>query len=224
MTMSPKTLGLSDELHAYVVAQGSAPDEVVRDLIQETRSALPEHAIMQVAPEQAAFLTLLTRIVGAQHVVEVGTFTGLSSIAIARGLAAGGRLVCCDVSEQFTSIARRYWQRAGLDDRIELRLGPAAYALAAMPTQPHIDLAFIDADKPGYVTYWNELIPRMRPGGLVLVDNVLWGGQVLDSTPDADTKAIVDFNAMVLADDRVEAILLPIADGLTLARRGEEHR
>jgi caffeoyl-CoA O-methyltransferase len=219
--MSTKTLGLSEELHAYVVAHGSEPDELVRDLMAETRAALPADFGMQVAPEQAAFLTLLTRIQGARHAVEVGTFTGLSSIAIARGLAPGGRLVCCDISEEFTGIARRYWKRAGLDDRIELRIGPAAETLAAMPTEPHIDLAFIDADKAGYPVYWRELIPRMNPGGLVLVDNVLRHGRVLHPSPDdTETQAIIEFNDMVLGDARVEAVLVPIADGVTIARRG----
>ncbi len=217
--MSAKTLGLPDDLLAYVVANGSAPDELIADLIEETRAALPGRSGMQIAPEQAAFLTMITKIKGVRHAVEVGTFTGLSSIAIARGLVLGGRLICCDVSEEFTSVARRYWQRAGLDDRIELRLGPAAGTLAAMPAEPHIDLAFIDADKPGYPTYWNEIVPRLVPGGLVLVDNVLWDGHVVDTQPDSWTQAIIDFNAMVLADARVESMLLPLADGVTLARK-----
>ncbi len=217
--MSAKTLGLSDDLLAYVVANGSTPDVLIRDLIEETRASLPDRYDMQIAPEQAAFLTMITKIRGVRHAVEVGTFTGLSSIAIARGLAPNGRLICCDVSEEFTAVARRYWTRAGLDDRIELRLGPAAGTLAAMPADPHIDLAFIDADKTGYPVYWNELVPRMRPGGLVLVDNVLRDGHVVDRHPDPPTQAIVEFNAMVLADERVESVLLPIADGVTLARR-----
>jgi caffeoyl-CoA O-methyltransferase len=216
--MSFKTIGLSDELHAYVVSHGAKADGIVADLIAETRAALPEDAQMQIAPEQAPVLTLLARISGARHAVEVGTFTGLSSIAIARGLPADGRLVCCDVSEKFTSIARRYWERAGLSDRIELRLGAAAQTLRAMPTEPHIDFAFIDADKTGYPVYWAELVPRMRPGGVILVDNVLRHGRVLDPAND-DDRAIVAFNDEVLADERVDAVLLPIADGITLARR-----
>jgi predicted O-methyltransferase YrrM len=218
--MSTKSLGLTDELHAYVVAHGSEPDELVRDLIAETRSALPADYGMQVAPEQAAFLTLLTRIQGARLAVEVGTFTGLSAISIARGLAPGGRLVCCDISEEYTAIARRYWRRAGLADHIELRIGPAAQTLAAMPPEPHIDLAFIDADKTGYPVYWQELVPRLRSGGIVLVDNVLRHGRVLDPAPDdANSLAIVAFNDMVLADERVDSVLVPIADGVTIARR-----
>jgi caffeoyl-CoA O-methyltransferase len=216
--MTNKTEPLSDELYAYVVAHGSAPDDLVADLITETRTVLPQLVQMQIALEQAGFLTMVTRVIGARYAVEVGTFTGLSSIAITRGMPPEGRLVCCDVSEEFTSIARRYWTRAGLDRQIELRLGPAADTLRAMPTEPHIDLAFIDADKTGYPVYWAELVPRMRPGGLILVDNVLWGGQVLDPR-DADTKAIASFNEDVLADDRVESVMLPLADGVTIARK-----
>ncbi len=218
--MTRQTLSLTDALHAYVVANGSEPDDVVRDLIAETAAALPHDAGMQVAPEQAALLTLLTRIAGARQALEIGTFTGLSSIAIARGLAAGGRLTCLDVSDEFTSMARRYWRRAGIDDRIELRIGPAAQTLAELPAEPHLDLVFIDADKTGYLGYWEAVVPRLRPGGLVLVDNVLRDGHVLAPDPDdAGTLAIVEFNRRVLADDRVESMILPIADGLTLARR-----
>jgi caffeoyl-CoA O-methyltransferase len=216
--MSFKTIGLSDELHAYVVAHGAEPDAIVADLVAETRANLPGDAQMQIAPEQAPLLTLLARIAGARYAVEVGTFTGLSSIAIARGLPADGKLVCCDVSERFTDIARKYWDRTGLADRIELRLGPAAETLAAMPAQPHIDFAFIDADKTGYPVYWAELVPRMNPGGVIVVDNVLRHGRVLDPVDEHD-HAIVAFNDMVLADERVDAALLPIGDGLTLARR-----
>jgi caffeoyl-CoA O-methyltransferase len=216
--MTNKTESLSDDLHAYVVAHGSVPDELVADLMAETHAALPAQAMMQIAPEQAGFLTLFTKMLDVRYAVEVGTFTGLSSIAIARGLPYGGKLVCCDISEQFTSIAQRYWVRDGLTDKVELRLGPAADTLRAMPTEPHIDLAFIDADKTGYPVYWAELVPRMRTGGVIVVDNVLRHGNVL-SPIDADDKAIVQFNEDVLADDRVEAVMLPIADGLTLARK-----
>src|SRR5256714_13121820 len=148
--MTNKTETLSDELHAYIVAHGATPDEIVADLTSETRAALPRSAGMQIAPEQAKFLTLFAQISGARYAVEVGTFTGLSSIAIARGMGPEGRMVCCDVSEEYTGIARRYWARAGLADRIELRLGPGLDTLRAMPADPHIDLAFIDADNTGY--------------------------------------------------------------------------
>jgi caffeoyl-CoA O-methyltransferase len=217
--MSLKTPTLSAELHAYVVAQGSAPDPVAADLLAETRVALPELARLSIAPEQAAFLTMLTKLVGARRAVEVGTFTGFSSLAIARGLAPGGRLICCDISDQYTRIARRYWDRAGVADRIELRLGPALQTLRELPGTADLDLAFIDADKTGYAGYWAELVPRMRPGGVILADNVLSGGRVLDPGDSVDARAIVEFNDLVLGDDRVDSMLLPIGDGLTFARR-----
>jgi len=216
--MTNKSIAMSDELHAYLVAHSSAPDPLVADLIAETRRVLPKRAGLQVAPEQAGFLELFTRIVGARYAVEVGTFTGLSSIAIARGMGTAGRLLCCDVSEEFTAIARRYWGRAGLADRIELRLAPALDTLRTMPAEPHVDLAFIDADKAEYSAYWAELVPRMRPGGVLLVDNVLWSGRVVDPVESVE-KTIAQFNDEVLADDRVESVIIPLADGLTIARR-----
>jgi caffeoyl-CoA O-methyltransferase len=216
--VSLKSIGLSDDLHAYLVAHNPPADALVAELLAETRTALPAQANMQIAPEQAPFLTFLTRLLGVRQAVEIGTFTGLSSLAIARGLPPDGRLVCFDISDEYTSIARRYWERAGVTDRIELRLGPAAETLATLPDEPHIDIAFIDADKTGYQTYWDTLVPRMRPGGVIVVDNVLQHGRVL--TPDsADSAAIVAFNDMVLADKRVDTVMIPVADGLTLARR-----
>ena len=216
--MTFKPLPLTADLHAYLLASSTPPDGVVAELIDETRRVLPDQAGMQVAPEQAAFLRLLTSVMGVRRAVEVGTFTGLSSLSIARGLADGGRLTCFDISEEFTGIARRYWARAGVDDRIELRIGPAADNLRGLPAEPHLDLVFIDADKGGYPAYWNELVPRVRPNGVLLVDNVLRGGRVLNPQHDSD-RSIVEFNRLALADDRVELVVLPIADGLTMARK-----
>lgn len=213
-----KPLPLTEELHTYLVAHGSPPDEIAQALTEETIALLPEDARMQVAPEQAALLTFLTRLIDARQAVEVGTFTGMSSLAIARGLPADGKLTCFDISDEFTSVARRYWDRAGVSDRIELRIGPAAESLRALPTEPYLDLAFIDADKIGYPVYWDELVPRMRPGGLLAVDNVLRGGRVLAPRDESD-RAIAAFNDMVRADERVDLVMLPVADGLTLARR-----
>ncbi|ADL44399.1 MULTISPECIES: O-methyltransferase [Micromonospora] len=215
--MTTKPLPLTPELHAYLVAHGSAPDEIVQELAEETRAALPAEAVMQVAPEQAAFLTFLTRLLGVRQAVEVGTFTGLSSLAIARGLAENGRLTCFDISEEYTGVARRYWQRAGVQDRIELRIGPAAETLRELPRERYLDFAFIDADKVGYPIYWDELVPRMRPGAVIAVDNTLRDGRVL-APRNADDRAIAAFNDAVIADVRVEAVMLPIADGVTLAR------
>ena len=217
--MSPKTIMLSEELHAYVVAHGSEPDRIARDLIEQTRATFPDAAGMLIAPEQAAFFTQLAKIIGARRAVEVGTITGYSALAIARGLAEGGRLICFDISDEYTKLARRVWARAGVDDRVELRLGPAEERLRELPAAPELDLVFIDAEKTSYPAYWAELVPRMRPGGVLLVDNVLRGGRVLDPGDSPGDRAIVAFNELVRADDRVEAVMLPIGDGLTLARR-----
>lgn len=214
--MSPKSFLLSDALHGYLLAASTPIDEVLRSLVDETVQ-LGGVSGMQVAPEQGLLLTLLTRAMGARRAVEVGTFTGYSALCIARGLAEGGRLTCCDVSEEWTDIGRRHWEAAGVADRIDLVLGPAAETLAGLEDEP-VDLCFVDADKTGYATYWDLLVPRVRPGGVLLVDNVLWSGRVLDpGQDDPDTSAIRAFNEKVAADDRVEVVLLPIADGLTLA-------
>jgi caffeoyl-CoA O-methyltransferase len=212
----PVTAGLIE----YVVDHGSWPvDDVLADLRAETL-ALGRAAGMQVGPDQGQLLTLLTRIAGARRAVEVGTFTGYSSLCIARGLADDGRLLCCDVSEEWTALARRAWERAGLADRIELRLAPALETLRALPTDIPIDLAFIDADKPGYIGYWDELVTRVRPGGLVLADNVLWSGRIVDDPgDDANLAALRAFNDHVAADSRVEVAILPAFDGLTIARK-----
>src|SRR5688572_15082045 len=214
-----KSVIVTKAVHEYAVAHGTPPDEVQRSLIEAT-AALGGVSNMQIAPEQGAFMTLLARLVDARFAVEVGTFTGYSSICLARGLAPGGRLLCCDVSEEWTAIAREHWAKAGVDDRIELVIGPAAETLRALPADPPIDLAFIDADKPGYRTYYDEIVERLRPGGLVLLDNVLWSGNVVDDSDQGEnTVAIRAINDHVAADDRVEAVMLPIADGLTLARK-----
>lgn len=215
----PKSFQLSSEVHGYLVGHGEPPDLVQRELIEATE-ALGPISRMQIAPEQGALLTLLCRLVGARQAVEVGTFTGYSALCLARGLPDDGHLLCCDVSDDWTSIGRPYWERAGVADRIELRIGPARETLQALPAEPTIDIAFIDADKGGYLSYYEELLPRLRPNGLILVDNVLWGGAVVDpANTDADTEAIRAFNDHVAADDRVDAVMLPVADGLTLLRR-----
>ena len=215
----PKSFQLSETVHAYLVAHSTPISDTQRWLIDRTAELGPV-ARMQIAPEQGRLLTLLAAVLGARQIVEVGTFTGFSSLCLAEGLADGGRLLCCDVSEEWTGIAREAWGRAGLADRIDLRIAPALGTLRSLPDEPHIDLSFIDADKGGYTAYWEELVPRTRPGGLVLVDNVLWGGAVVDAaTSDPDTEAIRAFNDHAAADPRVELVMLPIADGLTLARK-----
>jgi caffeoyl-CoA O-methyltransferase len=211
---------LSEELHRYVVTHSAPPDAILRDLAEETATRFGPAAGMQIGPEQGIFMTLLAKLTGVRNAVEVGTFTGYSAICIARGLADGGRLLCCDVSEEWTSMAREYWQRAGLADRIELRLGPAVQTLSALPAVTSFDFAFIDADKTSYVRYWDLIVPMIRPGGVILADNTLSHGRVVDLREQGDdVQGIRRFNGHARADRRVELVLLPIGDGLTLARK-----
>lgn len=217
--MSPKSDFLPAPLLDYVLAHSSPPDALLDELAAET-ARLGGIARMQIAPEQGAFMALLARLIQPRFAVEIGTFTGYSAICVARELPAGGRLLCCDVSAEWTALARRYWERAQLADRIELVLGPALATLRALPAEPAIELAFIDADKTAYRDYWEEIVPRLSPGGVILVDNTLWSGKVLDaSVDDADTVALRAFNDHVAADARMDKVLLPLADGLTLAVR-----
>ena len=217
--MTRRNFLLDDATELYLRNHNPPVDAVQRSLIDET-AALGSVAGMQIGPDQGAFMTLLTRLVGVRFAVEVGTFTGYSALAVARGLAPGGRLLCGDVSEEWTAIARRHWEAAGVADRIELRLGPAAETLRALPQEPRVDLAVIDADKGGYRTYYDELLPRLSERGVILVDNVLWSGRVAaDGDSDADTLALRDFNDYVAGDPRSEAVMLPVGDGLTLIRR-----
>ena len=209
---------LRPNLHAYLVAHSSPPDALLQDLITETAARFPANVVYQIGPEQGTFMTMLASLMGACQAVEVGTFTGYSSVCLARGLADGGKLICCDINEDFTALARTYWQKAGLADRIELRLGPAKDTLRALPADRTLDLAFIDADKQGYRGYWEELVPRMRPGGVILVDNTLLHGRIFEASPDPDALAIKEFNEHVLTDDRVELVMMPVGDGLTMAR------
>lgn len=209
---------VSQEISAYLLAHCTPADEVLRDLAAETRSAFPEEAGMQISHDEGELLTLLVRLSGARRAVEVGVFTGYSGLCIARGLPADGHLLACDVSTEFTGVAQRYWQRAGVADRIDLRIAPALKTLQALPAEETFDFAFIDADKQGYHGYYGELVPRMRPGGLLVLDNVLRGGNVLAGTRPADV-AIREINDLIVADDRVESVMLPVRDGVTLARK-----
>ena len=215
----PKSFPLTAELGDYLVAHGTPPDDVQRELIVET-AALGPVAGMQVAPEQGAFLTILTRAIAARHAIEIGTFTGYSALCVASGLPADGTLLACDVSEEWTAIGRRYWEKAGVADRIDLRIGPALETLAKLADADLFDLAFIDADKPNYWNYYEGLLPHMRTNAVILVDNVLWGGNVVNpAATDDNTRAIRAFNDRLARDDRVEAVMLPVSDGLTIARK-----
>jgi caffeoyl-CoA O-methyltransferase len=215
---APKSFFLSPEIHEYVVAHGTPPDAVQQALIDET-AHLP-NAGMQISPEQGAFMTVFTRLIGARQAVEVGTFTGYSAMSIARGLPDDGHLLCCDVSEEWTAIGRKAWAAAGVDDKIELKLAPAAETLQALPDEEYLDLAFIDADKPAYPVYYEELLKRIRPNGAILVDNTLWHGAIIDDgVDDESTLALRAFNDAVAVDNRVDTVQLTLGDGLTILRK-----
>jgi caffeoyl-CoA O-methyltransferase len=218
--MTRRSEWLSADLEDYVVSHSTRADDLLSQLAAETAASWPSAAVMQIGPEQGTFMTMLTRLIGARRALEIGTFTGYSSICIARGLAEDGRLTCCDVSEEWTSVARRYWGMAGLSDRIDLQLRPAAETLRALPAGQQFDLAFIDADKGGYIGYWADVVPRMRAGGLILVDNTLYSGLVADpQNAEQTVLAIRAFNDHAAADDRVDLVVLPVGDGLTMARK-----
>ena len=203
----------------YAAQHSTQPDSVQQALIDET-AAMGSVSMLQIGGDQGVLLEMLARAIGARRAIEIGTFTGYSALAIARGMGSGGRLLCCDVNEAWTAVARRAWAAAGLDDQIELRIAPALDTIAALDVDDRFDLAFIDADKTNYLNYYDALLPRMRTGGLVLVDNTLWRAQVLDaSDTSADTVAIRAFNDRVAADERVHVVLLTISDGLTVIEK-----
>ena len=218
--MSSGSIGLSAELNAYLEQFGVREPEVLRHL-RETTARMPE-AQMQIAVEEGALLSLLVRLTGARRIVEVGTFTGYSSTAMALALPPGGSIVCCDVSKEYTDVALRAWAEAGVADRIELRLAPAVETLDGLldaGAGGTFDLAFIDADKPNYAAYYERSLRLVRAGGLIAIDNVLWSGRVADpSDQEQSTLAIRALNAAIAADERVDLAMVPIADGLTLAR------
>jgi len=213
-----KYVRMNDALFDYVLENTTGPDAVQRDLIART-SELGGSRRMQISHPQAVFMTFLTRSLGVRSAIEVGTFTGYSALAIARGLPVDGHLLACDVSEEWTAIARQAWTAADVADRIELRIGPALETIAALPSGAAFDLAFIDADKESYIEYYEALLPHLSADGLILADNTLWEGKVTDpSIDDAPTRAIRAFNAHVAGDTRTESVLLPLADGVTMIR------
>jgi caffeoyl-CoA O-methyltransferase len=210
---------LTPELYQYVLDHNPPLDSAQRDLVAATHERFADVAGLQTAQEQAPLLSFLVTLTGARQVVEVGTFTGFSTLALARALPADGRVIACDISEEWTALGRTAWAAAGVADRVDLRIAPALDTLRALPGGQWIDLAFLDADKGGYVDYWEELVPRMRPGGLLVVDNTLFHGDVADPAAAGGAAAVRAFNDRVSADDRVDHVLLTVADGLTLARR-----
>jgi len=216
-----RTESLSDELYDYLLSVSLREQDALRRLRAETGAL--EEARMQIGPEQGQFMALLVELLGARRTLEVGTFTGYSALVVALALPAEGRVVACDVSEEWTRIARRYWDEAGVGHKIDLRLGPAVATLGGLVREGGrgtFDFAFIDADKPNYDAYYELALELLRPGGLMAIDNTLWSGKVIDtSVTDADTEAIRRLNMKLRADERVTLSLVPIGDGLTLARK-----
>ncbi|MFC4036568.1 O-methyltransferase [Streptomyces polygonati] len=210
---------LTPELYAYVLEHNPPLNAAQRELVETTHRKLADAAFLQTAEEQGPLLAFLVRLTGARQIVEVGTFTGFSTLSMAQAMPADGRLIACDVSEEWTAYGRDAWAKAGVADRIDLRIAPAIETLRALPAGRWIDFVFLDADKGSYLDYWEELVPRLAPGGLLVADNTLYHGEVVDPTAGGGAAAIRAFNDRVRADDRVDDVLLTVADGLTLARR-----
>lgn len=213
-----RSFGIPDDIQQYVVDH-LGEDSVAERLAATTRERFGDLAGMNIGADQGRFMQMLVEMTGARSVVEVGTFTGMSALWLARGLPAGGRLICFDLVDTYLETATEAWTAAGVADRIEMRVGPAADGLAALPDEAHIDLAFVDADKPGYRTYLDLLLPRMTDRGAILVDNVLWSGRIVDAgATDHDTVALRAFNDHVVGRDDCDAVILTIGDGITLIR------
>ncbi len=219
--MSSRTINLTDPVYEYLIDH-SVREPVVLAELREATAELP-HALMQISPDQGQFMQLLAKMLGAKRCIEVGVFTGYSSLAVALALPADGRIVACDVSERWTNVARRFWDKAGVAHKIDLRLAPANETLDALLAEGgagSYDFAFIDADKPAYLGYYERCLKLLRPGGLIAIDNTLWSGRVADpAEADDDTISLRLFNHFVHRDERVDLSLLPVGDGLTLARK-----
>ncbi len=220
--MSNRTLSLDDRLYQYMLDVSVDESDLLRELREETAASV-EFSVMQISPEQGQFMTLLMRLIGARRAIELGTYTGYSSICIANGLPEDGELICCDITEQWTDVARRYWRRAGLESKISLQLRPALETLQALLDEGRageFDFVFIDADKQNYVAYYELSLKLLRQGGLIAIDNTLWSGAVADpSNQEPGTRAIRRMNEMLKHDDRVDKCMLPLGDGLSLARK-----
>ena len=215
-----KFLRLSPTLYNYLVAHGGNMDPLLAELADETARLMGGVALMQISPEQGTLMTILARAIGARRAIELGTFTGYSAICVARALPPDGSFMCCDVSPEWTAVARRYWEKAGLAHKITLRLAPALDTLRALAPNEVFDFAFIDADKSNYGAYYEEVLKRLRPNGLIVIDNVLWNGEVLNRrNQSVDTRAIRELNEFLPSDNRVDVVMLPIADGLTMCRK-----
>jgi caffeoyl-CoA O-methyltransferase len=211
---------IDEAVSAYAADHSTGPDDIQVSLQGETQDKTGAMSVMQIGDDQAVLMELLVRAMGVRSAIEIGTFTGYSALAVARGMGPSGHLLCLDINEEWTSIARGFWTKAGVADRIELRIGPALDTLRSLDHEEQFDFAFVDADKTGYSSYYDELLPRMRSGALLLADNTLQNGAVLDpSKDDPNTVAIREFNAKVAADDRVRQVLLPIGDGVTVIQK-----
>ncbi len=219
--MSRSSIGIDGDLYDYLVSHGVREPPLLQRLRVETESH--SRASMQISAEQGAFMAMLVRLTGARRCLEIGVFTGYSSLAVALALPEDGRLIACDVSEEWTNVARQYWREAGVEQKVDLRLAPAIDtldALLASGAAGSFDFAFIDADKEGYEAYYERALELMRVGGLILVDNVLWKGLVIDAdNQDGSTKALREFNQRRVSDERVELVMLPVGDGLSLLRK-----
>ena len=219
--MSTRTLAIDDRLYQYLLEHSVRETPLMRELRELTQRH--DLARMQISPEQGQFMALLVELIGARRAIEIGTFTGYSALCMAQALPPGGKLICCDVSEEWTGIGVPFWERAGARDRIELRIAPALETLDALiraGEQESFDLAFIDADKTNYSNYYERCLVLLRPGGLMMFDNTLWGGAVADpADEEADTLALRELNDRLHGDQRVGISLVPIGDGLTLARK-----
>jgi caffeoyl-CoA O-methyltransferase len=219
MAADEKFTALNRALHKYLLDHEHNGDPLLAELAAET-AKLGRIAGMQIAAEQGALMAILVKVSGARNAIEIGTFTGYSAICVARALPPDGHLLCCDVNGEWTAIARRYWERAGLTGKITLKLAPAIETLTALPASTTFDFTFIDADKINYRNYYEECLKRTRPNGLILIDNVLWGGSVIDSRDHSeDTKAIRALNDLIAHDQRVDAVMIPVSDGLTIVRK-----
>ncbi|MGI9556683.1 MAG: O-methyltransferase [Solirubrobacterales bacterium] len=214
-----KFTALTSDLHGFLVEFGSREDEALEH-VRESTDELGSVSAMQIAPEQGALLTLLARSIGARRAIEIGTFTGYSAICIARGLSADGELIACEASEEYAAIARRHFERAGVSEQIDLRIGAALETLRVLDDEPVFDLAFVDADKANYAAYYEECLARLRPGGLIALDNLFLGGRIID--PAADDESAVHMRALAeqLSDDeRVDVAMIGVADGIALVRK-----
>lgn len=221
LTMSNRTLTFDDRLYQYLLDHSVRETPIMRALREITRHE--EGAGMQIGPEQGQFMALLVELLGAKRIIEIGTFTGYSALCMAQAMPKDGKLICCDVSKEWTAVGRPFWEQAGIEDRIELRIAPALETLDAMLQNNQagqFDMAFIDADKPNYPNYYERCLKLIRPGGLLMFDNTLWSGAIADpSDQDEDTLALRKLNDMLYKDERVGISLVPIGDGLTLARK-----